>query len=171
VRSRSTLQINIPAGIDDGNRIQLSGKGEVGPGGGPSGDLYVEVHIATHETLVRDGDDLHAPLAISMVDAALGKTVEIESLDGALKMTIPPGTQSGTTIPIRGKGVTRLRGSGRGDLFVHVEVVIPTKLSEEEVRLLRSFAQLRGDKERVSVSNTPGGETGFFSKLKEALGR
>jgi molecular chaperone DnaJ len=165
------LQINIPAGIDDGNRIQLSGKGEVGPGGGPNGDLYVEVHIASHETLVRDGDDLHSPLAISMVDAALGTTVGVESLDGLLQVTIAQGTQSGTTIPIRGKGVTRLRGSGRGDLFVHVEVVIPTKLSEQEAELLRSFAKLRGDKERVSVSNTQGGETGFFSRLKEALGR
>jgi molecular chaperone DnaJ len=165
------LQINIPAGIDDGNRIQLSGKGEVGPGGGPNGDLYVEVHIASHETLVRDGDDLHLPLAISMVDAALGTTVGVDSLDGLLQVTIAQGTQSGTTIPIRGKGVTRLRGSGRGDLFVHVEVVIPTKLSEQEAELLRSFAKLRGDKERVSVSNTQGGETGFFSRLKEALGR
>lgn len=171
VRSRSQLSINIPAGIDDGNRIQLSGKGEVGPGGGPNGDLYVEVHIASHDTLVRDGDDLHLPLVISMVDAALGRTVDVESLDGLLQVTIAQGTQSGTTIPIRGKGVTRLRGSGRGDLFVHVEVVIPTKLSEQEAELLRSFAKLRGDKERVSVSNTQGGEAGFFSRLKEALGR
>lgn len=171
VRSRSTVQIDIPAGIDDGNRIQLAGKGEVGPGGGPSGDLYVEVHVQSHESLVRDGDDLHTPLAISMVDAALGTKVEIESLDGELEISIPQGTQSGTTIPIHGKGVTRLRGAGRGDLFVHVEVVIPTKLSEKEADLLRAFAELRGEKERVSVSNTQGGETGFFSRLKEALGR
>ena len=171
VRSRSTLTINIPAGIDDGNRIQLSGKGEVGPGGGPSGDLYVEVTIEKHDTLVRDGDDLHTPLAISMVDAALGTTVEIDTLDGALSLSIPQGTQSGTTIPIRGKGVSRLRGSGRGDLFVHVEVVIPTKLSEQESELLRAFAALRGEKEKVSINNTQGGETGFFSRLKEALGR
>lgn len=171
VRSRSTLQINVPAGIDDGNRIQLSGRGEVGPGGGPSGDLYVEVHIESHSSLVRDGDDLHTPLAISMVDAALGTKVEIESLDGVLELNIPQGTQSGTTIPIRGKGITRLRGSGRGDLFVHIEVVIPTKLSEKESEILRSFAALRGDKERVSVSSTQGGETGFFSRLKDALGR
>jgi len=106
-----------------------------------------------------------------MVDAALGTSVEIESLDGQLELSIPQGTQSGTTIPIRGKGVTKLRGSGRGDLFVHVEVVIPTKLSEKEAEILRSFAELRGEKERVSVSNTQGGETGFFSRLKEALGR
>ena len=106
-----------------------------------------------------------------MVDAALGTTVEIESLDGLLQVPIPQGTQSGTTIPVRGKGVTRLRGAGRGDLFVHVEVVIPTKLSDPEAQLLRSFAQMRGDKERVSVSNTQGGETGFFSRLKDALGR
>lgn len=171
VRSRSTLHVTIPAGIDDGNRIQLSGKGEVGPGGGPSGDLYVEVHVAAHDTLVRDGDDLHTPLAISMVDAALGRKVEIESLDGIVEMTIPPGTQSGTTIPMRGKGVTKLRGAGRGDLFVHIEVVIPAKLSDKEAELLRSFAALRGDKERVSLSNTQGGETGFFSRLKEALSR
>jgi molecular chaperone DnaJ len=171
VRSRSSLHIDVPAGIDDGNRIQLSGKGEVGPGGGPSGDLYVEVHIQAHESLVRDGDDLHTPLAISMVDAALGTTVEIESLDGVLELTVPQGTQSGTTIPMRGKGVTQLRGSGRGDLFVHVEVVIPTRLSEKEAELLRSFAQLRGDNERVSVSRTRSGESGFFSRLKEVLGR
>jgi molecular chaperone DnaJ len=106
-----------------------------------------------------------------MVDAALGRKVEINSLDGILELEIPHGTQSGTTIPIRGKGVTRLRGSGRGDLFVHVEVVIPTKLSEKEADLLRSFAALRGDKEQVSVNSTQGGETGFFSRLKEALGR
>ena len=106
-----------------------------------------------------------------MVDAALGTQVEIESLDGVLELNIPQGTQSGTTIPIRGKGITRLRGSGRGDLFVHIEVVIPTKLSEKESEILRSFAALRGDKERVSVSSTQGGETGFFSRLKDALGR
>ena len=127
--------------------------------------------IEKHETLVRDGDDLHTPLAISMVDAALGTSVEIDSLDGVLSVSIPHGTQSGTTIPIRGKGVSRLRGSGRGDLFVHVEVVIPTKLSEQESELLRAFAALRGEKEKVSINNTQGGETGFFSRLKEALGR
>lgn len=171
VRSRSTVKIEIPAGIDDGNRIQLAGKGEVGPGGGPHGDLYVEVHVQNHETLVRDGDDLHTPLAISMVDAALGTKVQIESLDGTLELAIPHGTQSGTTIPIRGKGVSRLRGNGRGDLFVHIEVVIPTKLNEKEADILRSFAALRGDKEDVSVQNTQGGESGFFSRLKDALGR
>ena len=106
-----------------------------------------------------------------MVDAALGTKVDIDTLDGTLELSIPQGTQSGTTIPIRGKGVSKLRGNGRGDLFVHVEVVIPTKLSEKEAELLRSFAALRGDKEDVSVQNVQGGETGFFSRLKEALGR
>jgi len=169
VRSRKTIPIKIPAGVETGNRIQMSGQGEVGPGGGPAGDLYVEIVERPHEYLVRSGDDLHMALTIPMTSAVLGTTVNIETLDGESKVDIKAGTQSGTVIPIKNRGVTKLRSSQRGELFVHVEVVIPTKLNKAEEELVRNFANLRGDTaESAKVDNR---ENGLFGRLKDALGR
>ena len=169
VRSRRTLNVQIPAGVETGNRIQMSGQGEVGPGGGPAGDLYVEIVEKAHEYLVRSGDDLHMALTIPMTSAVLGTTVSIETLDGESKVDIKAGTQSGTVIPIKNRGVTKLRSSHRGELFVHVEVVIPTKLNKAEEELVRNFAKLRGDSaESAKVDNR---ENGLFGRLKDALGR
>jgi molecular chaperone DnaJ len=122
VRSRQTIDVKIPAGVETGNRIQMSGRGEVGAGGGPAGDLYVEIVEERHEYLVREGDTLHMALEVTMIAAALGTTVTLESLDGPVDVNIKPGTQSGTPIVVKGKGMTRLRRGDRGDLIVHVEV-------------------------------------------------
>ena len=110
--------------------IQLAGEGEVGPGGGPAGDLYVEIHELPHPMFQRRGDDLHCTVTIPMTAAALGTKVPLETLDGLEEVDIRPGTQSGQSIPLHERGVTHLRGGGRGDLIVHVEVETPTKLDE-----------------------------------------
>ena len=164
VRSRQTIDVKIPAGVETGNRIQMSGRGEVGAGGGPAGDLYVEIVEERHEYLVREGDTLHMSLEISMVAAALGTTVTVESLDGPVEVAVKPGTQSGTPVVIKGKGMTRLRRGDRGDLVVHIEVHTPTKLSKEEESLLRKFAEVRGEK--ASDAHVKSEDGSIFSKLK-----
>jgi molecular chaperone DnaJ len=164
VRSRQTIDVKIPAGVETGNRIQMSGRGEVGAGGGPAGDLYVEIVEERHEYLVREGDTLHMSLEISMVAAALGTTVTVESLDGPVEVAVKPGTQSGTPVVIKGKGMTRLRRGDRGDLVVHIEVHTPTKLSKEEESLLRKFAEARGEK--ASDAHVKSEDGSIFSKLK-----
>jgi molecular chaperone DnaJ len=169
VRSRQTIPVKIPAGVETGNRIQLSGRGEVGPGGGPAGDLYVEIIQTPHEFLVRDGNTLHVALGISMAVAALGTTITVESLDGPIPIAVKAGTQSGAAIPVKGKGVTRLRGGGRGDLIVHMEVHTPTKLNKEQQELLAKFAKLRDEKEGDSQMERQDG--GFFSKFRDAFSR
>lgn len=168
VRARRNVTVKIPAGVETGNRMQLSGQGEVGAGGGPAGDLYVEIIVEEHEFLIRDGDDLHLSVRVPMTGAVLGTAVKVESLDGEVELEIKPGTQSGTVIPVKGKGMTRLRGGGRGELFAHVDVVIPTKLSKEEEGLIRSFAQSRGDQSN-SNQVRKGSEGGLFAKFKEAF--
>lgn len=167
VRSRRTLTVKIPAGVDNGTRIQLAGEGEVGPGGGPAGDLYVEIHELPHSTFQRRGDDLHCTVTIPMTAAALGTKVPLETLDGMEEVDIRPGTQSGQSIPKHGRGVTHLRGGGRGDLIVHVEVTTPGKLDPEQERLLRELAKLRGE-ERPTGQFQPG-QQGLFSRLKDAF--
>ncbi|MEU9172771.1 molecular chaperone DnaJ [Streptomyces sp. SID13726] len=167
VRSRRTLTVKIPAGVDNGTRIQLAGEGEVGPGGGPAGDLYVEIHELPHSTFQRRGDDLHCTVTIPMTAASLGTKVPLETLDGMEEVDIRPGTQSGQSIPLHGRGVTHLRGGGRGDLIVHVEVQTPTKLDPEQERLLRELAKLRGE-ERPTGQFQPG-QQGLFSRLKDAF--
>ncbi len=169
VRSRQTISVKIPAGVETGNRIQLSGRGEVGPGGGPAGDLYVEIVQSPHEFLVRDGDTLHLALGITMAAAALGTTITVDTLDGPVPVIVKAGVQSGATIPIKQKGVTHLRGGGRGDLIVHIEVHTPTKLNREQETLLKKFAQLRNEKDGESVVERHDG--GFFNKFRDAFGR
>ena len=145
VRARQTINVKIPGGVESGNRIQLAGRGEVGPGGGPAGDLYVEIIQSEHEYLVRDGETLHLALSIPFSAATLGTTAKVMTLDGEKDLEIKAGTQSGTKIPLKGLGMTRLRGSGRGDLIVHVEVTTPTKLNREQSELIKKFAELRGE--------------------------
>lgn len=169
VRSRQTISVKIPAGVETGNRIQLSGRGEVGPGGGPAGDLYVEIVQSPHEFLVRDGNTLHLALGITMAAAALGTTITVDTLDGPVPVIVKAGVQSGATIPIKQKGVTHLRGGGRGDLIVHIEVHTPTKLNREQETLLKKFAQLRNEKDGESVVERHDG--GFFNKFRDAFGR
>lgn len=169
VRTRRTIHVKIPAGVESGMRIRLSGEGEVGPGGGPPGDLYVEVHELEHEVFTRDGDDVHCSVALPMTAAVLGTTVTLTTLEGDVEeLDIKPGTQSGTVFTLRARGVPHVRGVGRGDLHVHVEVLTPTRLDPEQERLIRELARLRGE-EAPDGAYRPGGGGGLFSRLRDAF--
>lgn len=139
IRKTKTLEINIPAGINMGQRIRLAGKGEPSDEGGEPGDLYVEIIIEPHEIFSRDGDDLHTELPISFVTAALGGEITVPTLDGETRITLPEGTQSGKTFRLRGKGVRHLRSNDYGDLYLHIEVETPVNLSAKQKSLLRDF--------------------------------
>lgn len=139
VRKTKTLQVKIPAGIDDGMRIRSPGNGEPGVNGGPSGDLYVEVHLKQHNIFQRDGDDLHCELTIPFTTAALGGELQVPTLSGKYEISIPEGTQSGKTFRLRGKGIKGVRASYPGDLYCHVALETPVKLTEEQKALLRQF--------------------------------
>ena len=167
VRTRRPLTLKVPAGVDTGTRIQLAGEGEVGTGGGPAGDLYVEVRVEAHPTFTRRGDDLHCRVELPMTAAALGTTIELQTFDGARPLDIRPGTQPGDTQTLRGLGVTHLRGSGRGDLIVHADVQTPTRLTEAQQELLRELAVLRGE-ERPEGKMAPT-DKGFLGKLRDAF--
>jgi molecular chaperone DnaJ len=166
VRARRTITVDVPAGIEDGMRIRLSGQGEVGPGGGPAGDLYVEVSEQPHEMFVREGSDLHCTVAVPMTAAALGTDLVLNTLDGEEKLELRPGTQGGAELTLRGRGVPRLRSSARGDLHVHIEVRTPTRLDEEQERLLRELAALR-DEDVTAITKS----SGLFGKVRDAFGR
>jgi molecular chaperone DnaJ len=169
VRARQTINIKVPAGVETGNRIQMAGRGEVGQGGGPAGDLYVEIVEEEHEFLLRDGDNLHIAIEVSFAAASLGTSVNVETLDGPVRVEIKAGTQSGAMIPVKGKGMTRLRTTHRGDLIVHVDVATPHKLSRDQEKLLKEFASSRGEKEGdVKIK---GHREGLFSKFRDAFGR
>jgi molecular chaperone DnaJ len=139
VKETKTLEVKIPAGIDDGMRIRSAGNGEPGINGGPSGDLYVEIHIKQHSVFERDGDDLHCQMPIPFTTAALGGEIEVPTLAGRASFTVPEGTQSGKTFRLRGKGIKGLRSSIPGDLYVHVQVETPVKLTEPQRDLLKQF--------------------------------
>jgi molecular chaperone DnaJ len=168
VRARKSIPIKIPAGVETGNRIQLSGQGEVGPGGGAAGDLYVEIIELPHDFIIREESNLHISISIPVTSAAVGTKVVIDTLDGKQEVEIKEGTQSGSTVILKGLGVTRLRGSGRGDLIVHIQVLTPTKLNREQSDLFRKIASIRNeglDKVKINTNE----EQGFFNKVKRAF--
>jgi molecular chaperone DnaJ len=168
VRARRTVGVDIPAGIEDGMRLRLSGRGEVGPGGGPAGDLYVEIHELPHEVFTRDGEDLHVTVSVPMTAAALGSSVPLPRLDDESvtdTIEIKAGTQNGSVVTLRGRGMPRVHSSHRGDLHVHLAVTTPTRLDAEQERLLRDLAAIRD--ERVSISAPRTG--GFFGKVRDAF--
>ncbi len=136
------LKIKIPAGIRDGGEIKFRGEGEAGPAGLPAGDLYLTVRIRPHPVFTRVGDDIFIWQEISFVQAALGDTIEVETVDKPVKLKIPAGTQPGTQFRLRGKGIPHLRGRGRGDQYVRIFVRVPEKLSREQKRLLEEFQKL-----------------------------
>ncbi len=142
MRARRTVTARLPAGFDDGMSLRYAGEGEPGVRGGPPGDLYVAVRVRPHKTLKRDGDDLIAEAAIGMVQAALGTKVSVATVEGKEEVTIPAGTQPDDVITLRKKGVSRLRGGGRGDLHVLVKVEIPRELTPEQRELLESFGEV-----------------------------
>ena len=165
VRARRTLAVKVPAGVSDGMRIRLAGEGEVGPGGGPPGDLYVEIRERPHPVFTRDGDDLHCEVTVPMTAAALGASVPLKTLDSEEAVELRPGTQSGQVITLRARGVPHLRSEGRGDLHVHVTVQVPTRLDGEQERLLRELAALRHE-EQIGVVGQDGQRDGLFSRLR-----
>jgi molecular chaperone DnaJ len=171
VRARRTVSVKIPPGVADGMRIRLAGQGEVGPGGGPAGDLYVEVEELAHETFTRDGSDLHCVIKVPMTLAALGAVLPLSTLDDSEELHLEPGTQSGSVLRLPGGGVPRLRTSGRtegrGDLYVHVEVLTPTRLDTKQAELLRQLADLRGEERPELATN---GRGGLFARLRDTLG-
>lgn len=142
IKRNKTLEVKIPQGIDNGMRIRVSGNGEPGTNGGPPGDLYVEIHIKPHAVFQREGDDLHCEMPISFVKAALGGEIEVPTLNGKASFTIPEGTQSGKTFRLRNKGVKGVRSGYAGDLFCHVLIETPVKLTEKQKDMLRDFEKL-----------------------------
>jgi molecular chaperone DnaJ len=154
-----TLEVDIPAGIHDGQRIRLSGEGHAGALGGRAGDVYVGVRVRPDERFVRDGNDVVSRVDLTIVEAALGASVEVETLDGPVQVEFEPGTQPGETKTLRGRGMPVLQGHGRGDQRVLVNVAVPRRLTEEQRRLLGEF-------DRASDHETYAKHDGFFDRLK-----
>jgi molecular chaperone DnaJ len=163
VRSTRHIEVEVPAGIDDGQRLRLSGRGPAAPRNGVPGDLYVTVRVQPHPTLERHGFDLVHERRIAMTQAALGTVLRIETLEEPEALTVPPGTQPGHVFRLKGQGVPVLQGRGRGDLLVRVEVDVPQKLSDEESELMRRFAELRGEEVGAPAE-------GFFSRIRSSFG-
>jgi molecular chaperone DnaJ len=168
VRARRTITVKVPAGVADGVRVRHAGQGEVGPGGGAAGDLYVEVEELPHAVFDREGADLHCTVRVPMTAAALGAVLPLETLDGTEELDIEAGTQPHTELLLTGRGLPRLRSSGRidgrGDLHVHLDVEIPTKLDTKQTELLRQLAELRGEEQPELATNGRAG--GLFSRLR-----
>lgn len=140
-KRNKTLEVKIPAGIDDGMRIRSSGNGEPGVNGGPNGDLYVEIHIKQHKVFQREGNDLHCEMPISFAKAALGGDIEVPTLNGRVSFNVPEGTQSGKVFRLRSKGIKGVHSTAAGDLFCHIVVETPVKLTEKQKEFLREFDQ------------------------------
>ncbi len=158
IERRKKLSIRIPRGVDSGSRIRIGGEGDAGAKGGPPGDLYLIVHVRPHEIFQREGDDLICEVQIGFPTAALGGEEEIQTLDGAVRLKIPPGTQSGSIFRLRGKGMPSLRG-GQGDLHARIVVVTPTKLSSRERELMKELAELQKKRSKQ----------GFFNRVGEGV--
>lgn len=160
VRSGETLTVRIPAGIDDGAQLRVSGRGEAGARGGGAGDLYVAIHIAPHPIFRRVGDDLGCEVTVPMTVAALGGTVEVPTLDAPEEIEIGPGTQTGEIAKLKGRGMPRIDGRGHGELVTLLKVETPTDLDEEQAELLQELARLRSER---------AGGKGLFGRIKEAF--
>ncbi len=163
VRASRSIDVDVPAGVDDGQRLRLSGRGPAAPRGGVPGDLYVTVRVAVDPRFERQGEDLLHVRAIAFTQAALGTHLDVETLEGIEELIVPPGTQPGHVFRLKGRGVPALRGRGRGDLLVRVDVEVPGRLSAEEDELIRTLAGLRG--EEVATAQ----DKGVFSRLRSAF--
>lgn len=156
VQRRRRIEVKIPPGVDTGSRLRVAGEGEAGGKGGPPGDLYVEMNVRPHSIFTRHEDDIILEAAVSFTQAALGDEITVPTLDGRIKMKIPPGTQNGQMFRLRGKGIPSLHISGKGDQLVKIKVEVPTKLNERQKQLLREFAEISGEKR----------SKGIFEKVK-----
>jgi molecular chaperone DnaJ len=168
VQKSKTLAVKVPSGVDNGDRIRLTGEGEAGQNGGPPGDLYVEIRIQPHDIFERDGADLSCGIPVNFAVAALGGSVQVPTLDGEVTLKIPAETQSGRVFRLRGKGVRPVRGSGPGDLFCRVEVETPVNLTAEQKRLLEAFNEALvagGDRHRPRNRSWLDGVRRFFEKM------
>ncbi|KRC50984.1 molecular chaperone DnaJ [Leifsonia sp. Root227] len=163
VRARRTVPVDIPAGVDTGLRLQMPGSGEAGPAGGPNGDLYLEIKVKHHDVFSRDGDDLLCTLEVAMTDAILGTTATVKALDGDIKLELKAGIQSADIITVKDRGITHLRGNGRGDLRVGIQVVTPTKLDHKERELIKQFAATH-KQDDPSLARF---QQGLFAKLRD----
>jgi molecular chaperone DnaJ len=163
VRAARTIDVEVPGGVDDGQRLRLTGRGPAAPRGGVPGDLYVTVRVATDPRFERQGDDLLHVRKLAFTQVALGTHLDVETLEGPEELLVPPGTQPGHIFRLKGRGIPALRGRGRGDLLVRVDVEVPGRLSAEEDELLRSLADMRG--EDVAAPQ----EKGVFSRLRSAF--
>jgi len=160
VQGRSKLEVKIPPGVDTGSRLRVTGKGEAGKKGGPSGDLYVEINVRPHDIFSRHDDDVLMDVAITFTQAALGDEIIVPTLDGKAKMKIPPGAQNGNVFRLRGKGFQSLHISGKGDQLVKIKVDVPAKLNDKQKQLLREFAEASGEKVKIK---------GIFEKVIEHI--
>ena len=162
VKKQKTLEVKIPAGIDDGMRIRSTGNGEPGTNGGPPGDLYIEIRLKKHDIFERDGDDLHCQVPVSFITAALGGEIEVPTLAGKAAIDIPEGTQAGKQFRLRGKGIKGVRASYPGDLYCHIAVETPVKLTEHQRKLMR---ELEESLKKGGGRHSPSGES-WTDKLK-----
>jgi molecular chaperone DnaJ len=160
VEGQQTINVRIPAGVEDGTRLRLAGEGEAGISGGPHGDLYVVISIKRHEFFERQGPELHCSVPVTMVQAALGAEIEVPTLEGKVNVSIPEGTQSGKALRLRGKGLPSLRSAARGDQLLHIFVETPSKLTAEQRELLERFA------EKTDTVVSPAHKS-FLDKLKD----
>ncbi|WP_317310408.1 molecular chaperone DnaJ [Clostridium thermobutyricum] len=158
VRKNRKIKVNVPAGVDTGNVMPLRGQGEQGINGGPAGDLYIKIMVTPSKVFTRKGADVHIETHISMAKAALGTEITVETIDGNVKYTIPEGTQSGTVFRLKGKGIPKVQGSGRGDQYVKVIVDIPKHLNEKAKSALKAFMEATGEE----TSSEPSKKKGFF---------
>ncbi|MCK6371877.1 MAG: molecular chaperone DnaJ, partial [Gammaproteobacteria bacterium] len=163
-----TLAVKVPAGVDDGDRIRLSGEGEAGHNGGPPGDLYVEIRVRPHQIFERHGADLSCVVPVSVATAALGGSVQIPTLDGEVTLKIPPETQPGKVLRLRGKGIKPVRGNAVGDMYCRIDVEIPVNMTAEQKKLLKAFSEALlsgGDRHRPRSQSWTEGIRRFFEKL------
>jgi len=163
VRKVRKIHVKIPAGVDSGSRLRVANEGEAGNNGGPPGDLYVYLTVRPHKMFKRENDDVICELPLTFVQAALGAEVDVPTLEGKVKITIPEGTQTGTSFRLRGRGIPKLRGYGRGDQHVKVKVITPINLSEEQKKLLRQFGEHQTGEQSGDKSK------GFFNKVRDAF--
>ncbi|MFP4021096.1 MAG: molecular chaperone DnaJ [Halanaerobium sp.] len=162
VRKQRKLTVNIPAGVDTGTRLRMSGEGQAGEKGGPAGDLYIVIDVQDHEIFDRKGDDLYCEVPISFVQATLGDKIKVPTLEGKVQFDIPEGTQPGTTFRLKNKGIQHLNGYGRGDQYIKVKVLIPKELDNKQKELLTEFAEISG--EEINPEHKS-----FLKKIKDAI--
>jgi molecular chaperone DnaJ len=161
VRRQATLQVDIPAGIDTGQTLRMEGEGAAGEPGARKGDLLIEIEVEDHPDFERDGADLHHRHAVSFPQVVFGDSIQVPTLDGESAFDLPPGTQSGETFRLRGKGMPYIRRRGQGDLYVTIQIVTPDSLNDEQKEALQAFAEAGGEDIEV--------EDGFFERIKQSF--